>query len=74
MILLELAVTTPLTSVHCEPVFSRMKRVVSPARSRMVQMRKKNLVLLQVEHRLLRWLIGQPSFKDNVVRRFKHSS
>ena len=71
MILLELAVTTPLTSVHCERVFSRMKRVVSPARSRMVQMRKENLVLLQVEHRLLRWLIKQSFFKDNVVKRFK---
>eukprot|EP00794_Sanderia_malayensis_P008314 gene8314-9200_t len=35
--LLELAAVTPLTSVHCERVFSRMKRVVSPARSRMVQ-------------------------------------
>ena len=33
MILLELAVTTPLTSIHCERVFSRMKQVVSPAPS-----------------------------------------
>eukprot|EP00794_Sanderia_malayensis_P008363 gene8363-9261_t len=65
--LLELAVVTPLTSVHCERVFSRMKRVVSPARSRMVQLRKENVVLLQVENRLLRWLAEQSFFKDNVV-------
>ena len=56
MKLLELAVTTPLTSVHCERVFSRMKRVVSAARSKMLQTRKENLVFLQVEHRLLRLL------------------
>ena len=69
--LLEIAVTTPLTSVHCERVFSRMKRVVSAARSRMLQTRKENLVFLQVEHRLLRLLEDKPSFKDNVVNRFK---
>ena len=71
MKLLELAVTTPLTSVHCERVFSRMKRVVSAARSKMLQTRKENLVFLQVEHRLLRLLADKPSFKDNVVSRFK---
>ncbi len=71
MTLLELAATTPLTSVHCERVFSRMKRVVSASRSRMKQNRKEQLVLLQVEHNILRWLAGQPSFKDNVVARFK---
>eukprot|EP00795_Rhopilema_esculentum_P016293 gene16293-biopygen5543 len=32
MALLELAATTPLTSVHCERIFSRMKRVVAPSR------------------------------------------
>lgn len=69
--LLELAVVTPLTSVHCERVFSRMKRVVSPARSNMSQTRKENLVLLQVEHNLLRWLSRKPMFKENVVARFK---
>ncbi len=69
--LLELVVVTPLTSVHCERVFSRMKRVVSPARSNMSQTRKENLVLLQVEHNLLRWLSRKPMFKENVVARFK---
>ena len=71
MALLELAAATPLTSVHCERVFSRMKRIVLPSRSRMKQNRKEQLVLLQVEHNILRWLAGQPSFKDNVVARFK---
>ena len=69
--LIELAATIPLTSVHCERVFSKMKRVVSPARSTMNQIRKENLVLLQAEHHLLRWLARQNFFKDNVVTRFK---
>ena len=69
--LIELAVTTPLTSVHCERVFSRMKRILLPARSTMTQKRKEMLVLLQVEHKTLRWLEKQQSFKDNVVNRFK---
>ena len=56
MILLEIAAVNPLTSVHCEKVFSRMKRVISSPRSRMLQTRKEHLVLLQVEHSLLRWL------------------
>eukprot|EP00794_Sanderia_malayensis_P008582 gene8582-9499_t len=42
MKLLELAATKPLTSVHCERVFSRMKRVVSPSRSTMLQ-KKRNV-------------------------------
>ena len=71
MQLLELAVVTPLTSVHCERVFSRMKRVVSPSRSRMLQKRKEMLVFLQVEHKTLRWLSGQNHFKENVIARFK---
>ena len=71
MTLLELAATTPLTSVHCERVFSRMKRVVAPARSSMQQKRKEMLVILQVEHKLLRWLARQPFVKDNVISRFK---
>ena len=70
MQLLELAVVTPLTSVHCERVFSRMKRVVSPSRSRMLQKRKEMLVFLQVEHKTLRWLSGQNHFKENVIARF----
>eukprot|EP00794_Sanderia_malayensis_P002192 gene2192-2495_t len=69
--LLKLAVVIPLTSVHCERVFRRMKRVVSRARSRMVQLRKENVVLLKVENRLLRWLAEQSFFKDNVVTRFQ---
>ena len=69
--LLELAVTIPLTSVHCERVFSRMKRVVSALGSKMLQTRKENLVFLQVENRLLKLLAARPSFKDNVVSRFK---
>ena len=36
----ELAITIPLTSVHCERVFSRMKRIVSSSRSKMLQKRK----------------------------------
>ena len=69
--LLELAVTIPLTSVHCERVFSRMKRVVSPLRSKMLQTRKENLGFLQVENRLLKLLAAIPSFKDNIVSCFK---
>ncbi len=45
MVLLEVAAVTPLTKVHCEEVFSRMKRVISALRSRMLQERKEYLVL-----------------------------
>ena len=69
--LLELAAVTPLTSIHCERVFSRMKRIVSPSRSTMLQNRKEMLVFLQVEHRTLRWLSQQPNFKASVIARFK---
>ena len=71
MVLLEIAAVNPLTSVHCERVFSRMKPVISSSRSRMLQTRKEHLVLLQVENCLLRWLAKQPSFYENVVTRFK---
>ena len=55
VLLLELAaVVIPLISVHCERVFSRMKRVVAPKRSRMIQCRKNHLVLLQVQYKILR--------------------
>ena len=67
----ELAVTTPLTSVHCESIFSRMKRIVSPERSTMKQKRKEMLVFLQVENKTLRSLAGQLSFRDRVVNIFK---
>ena len=53
MLLLEIAAVTQLTSMHCERVFSRMKRVVSASRSQMLQARKEHLVMLQVEHGLL---------------------
>ena len=69
--LLELAVVIPLTSVHCERVFSRMKRVISSSRANMMQTRKNNLVFLQVEHELLRNLAKNSSFKDVIVDRFK---
>ena len=68
--LLKLAAVTPLTSVYCERVFSRLKRIVSPARSTMQQNRKM-LVFLQVEHRTLRWLSQQPNFKATVIAHFK---
>ena len=71
MVLLELAATTPLTSVHCERVFSRMKKVLSPSRSTMLQTRKEMLIFLQVGHAILRSLAEQPVFKDNIVNRFK---
>ena len=71
MVLLELAATTPLTSVHCERVFSRMKKVLSPSRSTMLQTRKEMLTFLQVGHAILRSLAEQPVFKDNIVNRFK---
>ncbi len=71
IILLEIAAVTPLTSVHCERVFSRMKRIVSSSRSRMLQRRKEHLVFLQVEHTLLRWLSKQPGFCENIVTWFK---
>lgn len=74
MTLLELAVATPLTSVHCERVFSRMKRVVSPARSSMLQERKEELVFLQVEHKVLRWLAEKEYFKEQVISRFKSAN
>ena len=61
--LLELAAVTPLRSVHCERVFSRMNKMVSPARSTMLQNRKEMLVFLQVEHGTLGWLSQQPNFK-----------
>eukprot|EP00794_Sanderia_malayensis_P021001 gene21001-23052_t len=66
-----LAVTTPLTSVYCERVFSRMKRVISPARTTMLQQRKEMLVFLQVEHKILRHLASKQSFKESIVNRFK---
>ena len=71
VLLLELAITVPLTSVHCERVFSRMKRVVSTTRSRMMQSRKTHLVLLQVEHHLLRYLASKSDFHSKVLMRFK---
>ena len=69
--LLELAAVTPLTSVHCERVFSRMIRIVSPSRSTMPQNRKEMLVFLQVEHKTLRWLSQRPNFKASIIARFK---
>ena len=74
MLLLEIAAVTPPTSVHCERVFSRMKRVVSASRSRMLQARKEHLVMLKVEHGLLRWLSKQPYFYGNFVKRFKENN
>ena len=74
MALLEVAAVTPLTSVHCERVFSRMKRVISASRSRMLQERKEHLVFLQVEHAILRSLTKEPTFYQNVVSRFKESN
>ena len=47
--LLELAVVTQLTSLHCQRIFSKMKGIISPARSKMLQKRKEMLVFLQVE-------------------------
>ena len=44
MVLLEVAAVNPLTSVHWERVFSRLKRVISASRSRMLQERKEHLV------------------------------
>ena len=67
--LIELAVTTPLTSVHCERVFSRMKRIVSPARSRMTQ--KRCLYSCKLNIKTLRLLANKQSFKDSIVNRFK---
>ena len=69
--LLELAVVIPLTSVHCELVFSRMKRVISSSRVNILQTTKDHLVFLQVENELLRNLAKNPSFKDVIVDRFK---
>ena len=69
--LLKLAATIPLTSVHCERVFSRMKRVISPSRSSMNQCRKEHLVMLQVEHKLLRSLATKCWFENIVIYRLK---
>ena len=71
VLLLELAITVPVTSVHCEQVFSHMKRVALTTRSRMVQSRKNHLVLLQAEHSLLRYLASKPAFHNKVLMRFK---
>ena len=71
MTLLDIAAVNPLTSVHCERVFNRMKRVISSSRSRMLQTRKEHLVFLQGEHSLLRWLATQPTFYENIVSHFK---
>ena len=68
--LLDLAATTPLTSVHCERIFSRMRRVVAPSRSTMKQNRKEKLLFLQVEHKLLREIAANPNFKRNAISRF----
>ena len=54
MVLLKLAATTLLTSVHCERVFSTMKKFVSPSRSTILQTRKEMSIFLQVEHAILR--------------------
>ena len=67
----QLAVTTPLTSVHRERVFSRMKRVISPERTNMLQKGREMLVFLQVEHKILRALACKQSFKERIVNRFK---
>ena len=74
MVPLEVAAVTPLTSVHCKRVFSRMKRVIMASRSRMLQERKEHLVFLQVEHAILRSLTKEPTFYQNVVSRFKESN
>ena len=71
MKIIELAAVTPLSSVHCERVFSRMKRVVSASRSGMLQKRKETLLFLQVEQTTLRWLSEQPNVKTNVIATFK---
>ena len=68
MVLLEIAAVTPLTSVHCERTFSRMKRVISYSPSIILQDRKEHLVLLQVEHSLLRWLTKQPYFHQSKIQ------
>jgi len=73
MLLMEIAAVTPLTSVHCKRVFSRMKRVVSASRSRMLQARKEHLVMLQIENGLLRWLSKQPNFYENIVKGLKRT-
>ena len=71
MTLLKLAAITPLTSVHCERVFSHIKRVISDSRSRMKQSRKEQLFLLQVEHKILRHLNAMPNFKENIIALYK---
>jgi len=73
MLLLDIAAVIPLTRVHCERVFSRMKRVVSASRSRMLQARKEHLVMLQIENGLLRWLSKQPNFYENIVKGLKRT-
>ena len=74
MVLLEVAAVTPLTSIHCERLFSRIKRVISASRSRMLQERKDHLVFLQVEHAILRSLTKEPTSYQNVVSRFEESN
>ena len=69
--LLDLAVVTPITSVHCERVFSRMMKCIASDRSHMLQSWKNHLVLLQVEHQLFRSISSKPDFYENVVSRFK---
>ena len=71
MTLLKLAAITPLTSVHCEHVFSPMKRVFWIERSRMKKSRKEKILLLQVEDKNLRHLNAMPYFKDNVIAQLK---
>ena len=73
MLLMEIAAVTPLTSAHCERAFSSMKRVVSASRSRMLQARNEHLVMLQVEHGLLRWLSKQLNFYENIVKGLKRT-
>ena len=71
MKVIQLAVTTPLTGVHCERVVSRMKRTVSNTRVSMRQERKEMLIFLQVEHKLLRSLAKRNAFKYSVINSVK---
>ena len=64
--LLQLDMVTPITSIHCERVFSQMKKGSALERSHMLQSCKNHLMLLQVEHQLLRSISSKHEFCENV--------
>ncbi len=67
MNLLLLPVVTPLTRVHFDQVFCRIKGLASPGRSNPTAKKKTTSFFLQMEIRL-RYLTAESLLKENVVK------